>query len=263
MRASWTARLATSAFVGAIAVGVAAADERATYLAEGADAALFDQYDNDGYSLEVRPAAGGSIALTVRVSDAPLDSRAPFARDARRDPDIPAAPDRDAFARGAAGGSGRLADAVSRLLVAVASRLAYDPDRARPQSPAAVFASRRADCVGFAELAVDLLRRVGVRARSVQGIVRTGPEEPAHDARIGGSYHRWIEVYYPDRGWVFSDPAASINGVDTRYLPFRARSLRRPQELTLVFVDRSGSLAYADAAAPNLRERHLAGAGGH
>ena len=261
MTGGLAARVAAAAIVGGLAaLAATAGEERATYLAEGADAALFDQYDNDGYSLEVRPAAGGSIALTVRVSDAPLDSSAPFPSAARRDPEAPSAPERDAFAAAAVAGSSRLSEAVSRLLVALAARVSYDADRSRPQSPDAVFASRRADCVGLAELAVDLLRRVGVRARTVQGIVRTTGAEPAHDARISGSYHRWIEVFYPDRGWVFSDPSASINGVDARYLPFRARSLRRPRELTLVFVEGSGALAYTPAPAAKLRERSLAGA---
>ena len=69
-----------------------------------------------------------------------------------------------------------------------------------------MFASRRAYCVGFAELAVDLLRRVGISARTVQGILRTDPGADGYEAAIGGVYHRWIEVYYPDRGYVFSDP---------------------------------------------------------
>ena len=52
-------------------------------------------------------------------------------------------------------------------------------------------------------------------------------------------------------------PSASINGVDARYVPFRARSLVRPRALTLVFVDQSGALAYAPVAAgqATLRER--------
>jgi len=241
----------------ALAAPSARAEERAVYLAEGADIRLFDQYDNDGYSLAVEAAAGGSVALRVRVSDSPLESAAPFPTGAARDETLAAAPERDAFAREAAGDSRRQVDAVARILVAVASRVRYDPDRRRPQDPAAVFASGRADCVGFAELAVDLLRRVGIRARTVQGFFRAEPGDPAYDPRIGGSYHRWIEVYYPDRGYVFSDPSASINGVDTRYIPFRGRSLVRPRSLTLAFVDRSGGLSYAAVAAgpSTLRER--------
>jgi hypothetical protein len=191
------------------------------YLAEGEGIRLFDQYDNDGYSLAVEPAAGGSVELRVRVSDSPLRSSAPFPTGAPRDEALAPAPERDAFAREATRDCGR------------------------------------ADCVGFAELAVDLLRRVGIRARTVQGILRTEPAHPAYDPRIGGAYHRWIEVYYPDRGYVFSDPSTSINGVDARYIPFRGRSLVRPRGLTLVFVDRSGDLSYlpVPAGPSTLRER--------
>ena len=46
-----------------IAGGARAAEERAVYRAAGQDARLFDQYDNDGYSLAVTPAADGSLEL--------------------------------------------------------------------------------------------------------------------------------------------------------------------------------------------------------
>jgi transglutaminase-like putative cysteine protease len=260
VRVPWRATLVVAALWAPVCRG----EQRAVYLAEGEDVRLFDHYDNDGYSLSVQAAAGGSIELRVRVSDAPLQSAAPFPTGEARDPSLPRAPERDAFAREAAGDSRRQVDAVSRILVAVAARVRYDGQRGRPQDPAAVYASGRGDCVGFAELAVDLLRRVGIRARTVQGILRTGSAEPAHDARIGGSYHRWIEVYYPDRGYVFSDPSTSINGVDARYIPFRSRSLRRPRSLTLVFVDESGGLSYAPVAAgaSTLRERTSVPPGG-
>ncbi len=260
MRISRITVLAVAVLWGSLCRG----DQRAVYLAEGEDVRLFDDYDNDGYSLSVQPGAGGSVELRVRVSDAPLQSAAPFPTGEQRDPSLPASAERDAFARAAAGDSRLQVVAVSRILVAVASRVRYDGERGRPQDPAAVYASGRGDCVGFAELAVDLLRRVGIRARTVQGILRTGAAEPAHDARIGGAFHRWIEVYYPDRGYVFSDPSASINGVDARYIPFRSRSLRRPRSLTLVFVDQSGGLSYAPAAAgaSPLRERASVPPGG-
>lgn len=233
-----------AALVLALASGPAiAAEQRAVYLAEGADAGLFDQYDNDGYSLSVSTTSAGSLELKVRVDDAPLVSTAPFPTRAARDPSLTAADDRDAFASAATRGSARQSDAVSRLLLALAARVSYDPDRRRPQDPASVFASRRASCVGFAELAVDLLRRTGIAARTVQGILSSSGGE-AYEARIGGSFHRWIEVYYADRGYVFSDPSASINGVDARYIPFRGRSLLRPKDLILVRVTQSGGLSY-------------------
>ncbi len=98
--------------------------------------------------------------------------------------------------------------------------------------------------MGYSELSVDLLRRVGIPARTVQGILRTKPGSEGYDSRIGGVYHRWIEVYYPDRGFVFSDPSASINAVDARYVPFGRRALERPKDLTVLAVETSGRLDF-------------------
>jgi transglutaminase-like putative cysteine protease len=222
----------------------AAAEETAVYRARGADARLFDQYDNDGYSLSVAPGSGGSLELTVRVSDSPLASHAPFPTGFPPDAALSPAPDRDALASRLAAGTRRQAEAVERVLVGIAGLVRYDPDRQRRQDPAAVLASRRAHCVGFAELAVDLLRRIGIPSRTVQGILRTAPDQEGYEAAIGGAYHRWIEVYYPDRGFVFSDPWTSVNGVDARYVPFAQRSLERPRMLTLETVSATGQLGY-------------------
>ena len=225
-------------------VPVEAGEQVARYRAAGKDARLFEQYDNDGYSLEVSARPDGALDLTVRVSDAPLTSLAPFPTRAPADQALPPAPERDAFARLAAGGSHTESEAVRRILLAVAAEVRYDPDHTRRQDPAAVFASRRAYCVGFAELAVDLLRRVGVTARTVQGILRTEPDNPAFELKIGGAYHRWIEVYYPDRGFVFSDPRLSINGVDGRYVAFSTRALVRPTALEVHLTGTEGQLQY-------------------
>ena len=221
-----------------------AGEQTARYRAGGRDARLFEQYDNDGYSLEVAAGPEGGLQLAVRVSDAPLASSAPFPTGTAREAGLPPAPDRDAFSNRAAEGSRTLEEAVRRILLAVASEVVYDADHTRRQDPAAVFASRRVHCVGFAELSVDLLRRAGVTARTVQGVLRTDPSNPAYDAAIGGAYHRWIEVYYPDRGFVFSDPRLSINGVDARYIPFSTRALARPKTLRLTAVSAQGELKY-------------------
>ncbi len=229
---------------GLAAAGPAAADESAVYRASGQDVTLFDQYDNDGYSLQVSPAADGTAELRVRVSDAPLSSSAGFPTASRARPEPPPARDRDAFVRSLTARAGTQADAVRAVLVGLLSRVSYDPDRLRRQDPSAVFASGRAYCVGFSELAVDLLRRAGISARTVQGILRTEPGSDGYEPAIGGAYHRWIEVYYPDRGYVFSDPMRSINGVDARYVPFSRRALARPRDLKLTAVSIEGSLGY-------------------
>jgi transglutaminase-like putative cysteine protease len=236
-------RAAAALLAGALVAGAAAADEIAVYRASGPDAGLFDQYDNDGYSLAVAP-AGGNLELRVRVSAGPLESRAPFPTRNARDRALPDSSERDAFARALAGDAMHQAVAVERILAGVASTVRYNADRTRRQDPASVFATRRAHCVGYSELAVDLLRRAGIEARTVQGILRSKPGSDGWDARIGGVYHRWIEIFYPDRGFVFSDPSSSINSVDARYVPFGRRALERPRGLSLIELESSGSLDY-------------------
>jgi transglutaminase-like putative cysteine protease len=241
-------RISAAFRAGAIFLAVAAVaaggEQVARYRGDGDAARLFDQFDNDGYSLAVTAGSGGSVQLTVRVSDLPLASSAPFPTGLPRDRALPISPTRDAFADASSRGATTEAAAVERILGALAATVRYDPDHVRRQHPAAVFAEKRANCVGLSELAVDLLRRAGIRARTVQGVLKTAPGTASYDPGIGGAYHRWIEVHYPDRGFAFSDPSASVNGVDARYLPFSRRAYSRPKNLRLTPISASGTLAY-------------------
>jgi transglutaminase-like putative cysteine protease len=230
--------------LGVRAATTAAGAEEAVYRLSGADAHLFDQYDIDGYSLAVTLAPGGVLLATVRAGDHALASAAPMPGASSRDPSLLAAPDRDHLVRTLTRNTSTEVEGVVSILGWVASEIHYDPDRLRLQTPSAVFSSRRAYCVGYSELAVDLLRRAGILARTVQGILATDPGDPDYDARLGGVYHRWIEVFYPDRGWVFSDPASSINGVDVRYLAFGRRAWVRPRDLHITRLSLEGSLRY-------------------
>lgn len=85
---------------------------------------------------------------------------------------------RDAFVFDLVRGATTQSEAVEKVLAGLASRVRYDPDRVRRQEPGAVFREKRANCVGFSELAVDLLRRAGIRARTVQESSRAGRARP-------------------------------------------------------------------------------------
>ena len=141
-------RISSFLLAAAVAAVAIAGEQVATYRGEGEAARFFDQYDNDGYSLEVSAGAEGSVELKVRVSDSPLASAAPFPTGDRPRAARAAAPDRDAFARNLAAGSRTEAEAVRRILLGLAARVAYDPDRLRRQDPGAVFSTGRA---GLAE----------------------------------------------------------------------------------------------------------------
>ncbi len=163
-----------------------------------------EPYENAGYRL--RLSSDGSASVEVDLS--PLDSHAAFAlpRETHGGPV-------EALARAVAAGSQNRYDAVGRLLGWVAGNVSYDLDRSADQSPEAVLARRTAFCTGSARLAVALLAAVGIEAREVPGyVVEAVPGGPAR------GFHRWIEVYYPDRGWVFSDPMSSLHFVPATYL---------------------------------------------
>jgi transglutaminase-like putative cysteine protease len=204
----------------------------AVYFAQGRDSGLFDHYDVDGYSLEARPEKGG-MRLTVRALPGPWPSRSAFPGARKRDADLPSAPDRDALVEGLTRGRRLESAAVQAILSWVSREIAYDSDRTLPQSPAAVFASRRAYCVGFSELAVDLLRRAGIEAATVQGVLVSSPSAPGYEAGLSGVYHRWIKIFFPDRGWRFADPLSPEGAIDARYVPFSRRAWTKPLDLRL------------------------------
>ena len=83
------------------------------------------------------------------------------------------------------------------ILAGIASSVRYDNDRRRKQDPASVFASRRAHCVGLAELAVDLLRRLGISARTVQGVLRAKPGTDGYDSRVLNGMMGFLEGCSP------------------------------------------------------------------
>jgi len=224
-------------FAAALLVGaVASGAQSAVYLVQGRGAALFGQLDVDGYSLAAAPGRLGTV-LTVRTA-APSPSRTKFPA-GKPDPYLPPAPDRDRLVRELTGSARFESDAVEAIVAWVSRNVRYDPDRTLGQDPSAVFVSHRAFCVGFAELAVDLLRRAGVRAATVQGVLILPAGEPGYDPDLSGEFHRWVEVFYPDRGWRFVDPV-SARSVDARYVPFAKRSWTRPEDLRLTEISREG-----------------------
>ena len=210
--------------------GIPAGAETAVYMARGRDASLFDQYDVNGFSLEAFPGRSG-VRLVVRSVPSSPDSRSAYSP--TRFVRLPAAPDRDALAAQLSRGK-RVEGEVERSILAwISTAIQYDPDRSRPQDPVSVFASRRAYCVGFAELAVDLLRRAGIPAETVQGVLVSDPSMPGYVPELGGVYHRWLKIYAPDRGWRFADPLALKGTVNARYVPFARRSWTKPEDLQL------------------------------
>jgi hypothetical protein len=202
--------LAVLAGGAALAQGVAVEGVDRARLLAPAGAAVTD-YANAGYRLTWRD---GEALVEVRV--APLHSTAGFTpRGAPGAPGDSAAGAVARLARAVTAGAVTRYEAVSRLLDWVARNVRYELDRTQDQSAEAVLERRRAYCTGVARLSVALLEAVGIEAREVAGWVAADGPAPAAGA---AGYHRWIEVLYPDRGWVFSDPLVSHHFVPASYL---------------------------------------------
>lgn len=164
---------------------------------------ILENYRDAGYALTLN----GDEA-EVRVETWPLESSQRFR--------LPSGTATDAvtrLARALVAGADRRYDAVSRLLGWVGRNVRYDLDRSLAQDSTTVLERRSGYCTGIARLSVALLAAAGIPAREVPGWV-VGNEG---GTGIAG-YHRWVEIFYDDRGWVMSDPLATHHYVPANYL---------------------------------------------
>ncbi len=151
-------------------------------------------------------------------------------------------------------------------LEAVRAVMAHVVDNVRyvnpPQAYDALYALRtgKGNCQNFSHLAAALLRAVGVPVRIVNGVTVDTPYDVAaggsvFTTKMGRGRHSWVEVWFPDLGWVPLDAQNSVMFVANRYLR------------TEVGVDNAeavndGRMAWSQAraatGAPRMAERYAA-----
>jgi len=188
-------------------------------------------YSNNSYSQKVIQEDEFSKRVQLEIDLGPLNSTAPFPIQTQQLPgqmrtflgpekDIPA---NDAGiaaqAKPLTQGSRTAQEAVTAIFNWIVDNHTYDAGRNTPQDGRSVFYSKRGSCVGYTNLAIAMLRGLGIPARYAHGYL-----PPGYDWGIskkywgvqitGGGYHAWVEVYYPDIGWCFSDLLHSKNFVD-------------------------------------------------
>lgn len=215
---------------GATGVVVAGSDRARILLPPGVEVS---PYSNQGYSLRIEDGVA-----TVDVDLAPLHSRATFQPTLRAEPTAI-----ERLAGSVTWGSRTQHEAANRLLAWIAGNVRYRLDRSESQEASVVLERRSAYCTGYARLAVALLAAVGIEAREVAGYV--AGERPGNG---GAGFHRWIEVRYPDRGWVFSDPLASLGFVDATYLRFASDRLSAPAPGEGLVIERNDRTLAVDIA---------------
>ena len=122
----------------------------------------------------------------------------------------------DALGRGLAAGAKIEAQVVETELGWVMANITYDVSRSLPSDAQSVYRNRSGVCQGFSDLAVALLRAAGVPAR-VRTVCAMG-SAGGYDVGVGGGAHALVEVYYPDVGWIASDPQGTADFVSTYVL---------------------------------------------
>jgi transglutaminase-like putative cysteine protease len=118
-----------------------------------------------------------------------------------------------ALARRLTAGARTERQAVSLLLNHVVDALQYQYDPPAHDASASLVRGI-ANCQGYAYLSLALLRAAGIPGRIAVGISLSKAWRVQHadgtvTFRMGKGRHAWIEVYYPDLGWVPYDPQTS------------------------------------------------------
>ena len=84
-------------------------------------------------------------------------------------------------------------------------------------------ASGKGNCQNFSHLSAALLRAVGIPVRIVNGVTLNQPFDVAWQKgtltfKMGQGRHSWIEVWFPDQGWVPCDPQNTQLFVSNRFV---------------------------------------------
>ena len=117
-----------------------------------------------------------------------------------------------------------LADQMAVLFQWFERELTSETQYVADQSLAKILSQREVNCVGLVNLSRYFLDKLGVKTRYVTGIAYL-PSDQATMRLEGSALHRWLEVYYPDVGWVFSDPAGKVNFVEATYIVIAVEQL--------------------------------------
>ncbi len=113
-------------------------------------------------------------------------------------------------------------DAVQQILTWIVDHMSYV---IAPVSYDAIYSFRsgKGNCQNYSHLSAALMRSVGIPVRIVNGITLKKPydiniENTILTMKMAQGRHSWIEVYFPDLGWVPFDPQGTELFVSNRFI---------------------------------------------
>ncbi len=117
-------------------------------------------------------------------------------------------------------------DAVQRVISWVVDNVRYVSPTDRYDALYSL-QSGKGNCQNFSHLSAALLRSVGVPVRIINGVTLNQPFDVAWDRgtltfKMGQGRHSWVEVWFPDQGWVPYDPQNMQFFVSNRFVRIEA-----------------------------------------
>ncbi len=113
-------------------------------------------------------------------------------------------------------------DAVQRILTWIVDHVRYVTP---PQKYDALYAlqSNKGNCQNFSHLSAAMMRAVGIPVRIVNGVTLNQPYNISRKRgvltfKMGQGRHSWIEVWFPELGWVPFDPQQTELFVANRFV---------------------------------------------
>jgi len=114
-------------------------------------------------------------------------------------------------------------DAVQRVISWVVDHVHYINPPVRYDALYAL-ESGKGNCQNFSHLSAALLRTLGIPVRIVNGVTLNQPfdialqKEGTLTFKMGQGRHSWVEVWFPDQGWVPYDPQNTQLFVSNRFV---------------------------------------------
>ena len=207
--------------------------------------AFIPDYSNESFTQKVINLDEFSKRVTVTSKMHPMRTRIPFPLAGRALPPSVAqylASERDRqsddpairrLVREIIGESRYAHDAANAILSWIADNLTFDTSITVPIDALSALRYKKAYCVGYSNLAVAMLRAAGIPARVAHGYLPPGYEWGFSKDYWGvkvndGGFHAYLEIYYPDTGWVFSDAEHSHHFVDPFHIILRLDGMDMP-----------------------------------
>lgn len=207
--------------------------------------AFIPDYRNESFEQKVLSQDEFSKRVQVTAHMKPMKSRTPYPIPARTIPSSMAqylSPERDRqsgdqsivrLAGEIVKGHRYAHEAANAVLGWLADNLTFDASITVPSDALSAMRYRKAYCVGYSNLAVALLRAAGIPARVAHGYLPPGYEWGFSKEYWGvkvndGGFHAYLEIYYPDTGWAFSDAEHSHNFVDPFHIILRLDGMEMP-----------------------------------